>query len=183
MWNKQMKHDNTALRFLTRAGIIGALYAALTLVIYPLSFGALQFRVSEAMCVLPVFFPEAVPGLFIGCAVANLMTPNIPVLDIVFGSLATLLSALVTSRLSFKSTLKTSLLAPLPPVIFNALIVGAVITLSLTEVEGGFWELYALNALSVGGGEAVVCYALGVPLILVMKKLSPRLSARSDLQE
>lgn len=159
---------HSALQFLARAGIIGALYAALTLIVYPLSFGAIQLRFSEVLTVLPVFFPEAIPGLFAGCAVANLLSPNIALWDVIFGSLATLMAAICTHCLR-----KRPVLAVLPPVIFNALIVGAVITLSESS-EQSFAVLYGMNALTVGLGEAVICLAGGLPLIRVLRKIFVR---------
>ena len=118
-----------AIKFISRAALVGAIYAVLTLALYPISFGAVQFRLSEALTLLPLLIPEAIPGLFVGCIVANLLSPNIVVLDVVFGSLATLIAAVLTSRV------KSVWLAPLPPVICNALIVGAVIAYS--EVGAG----------------------------------------------
>lgn len=173
----------SALRFLTRAAVIGALYAALTIAFIPISFGSLQFRISEAMCVLPLFFPEAVPGLFVGCVLSNLFTPNIPVLDIILGSTATLAAALLTRSTASLSRVKRCIFAPLPAVILNGILVGLVITLSLTKTEGAFIQLYALNALSVAAGEAVVCYGLGVPLIAILEKIQSNVKKRSDLNE
>lgn len=152
------------LGYITRAGIIAALYAALTMFLAPISFGALQFRVSEALTVLPFFMPEAVFGLLVGCIISNILSPNIVLLDVIFGSLATFLAALVTSRIKIKW------LAPLPPVIFNALIVSAVIAFSMEGAGSGFFAVYMANILSVGFGELVVCYGLGLPLLLLCQK-------------
>ena len=177
------ERNSNALRFLTRAAIIGALYAALTLALFPFAFGAVQFRISEAMCVLPVFFPEAIPGLFVGCIISNIMTPNIPVLDVVFGSLATLAAAYLTSRLRSSRGIKRAVLAPLPPVILNALTVGAVITLSMVKAGDSLMTLYCANALSVGAGEAAVCYLLGVPLMFIVDRIQERMKARSNTED
>lgn len=170
------------LRFLTRAAIIGALYAALTLLFIPFSFGSVQFRVAEAMTVLPLFFPEAIAGLFVGCAISNIMTPNIPVLDVVFGSLATLAAAYCTSKFRSFGGVKRAVMAPLPPVIFNAAIIGAVITFSMVKEGDSFAALYAANALSVGFGQAVVCYLLGVPLLLITEKLQNRIKTKNSIE-
>jgi uncharacterized membrane protein len=175
--------NNEMLRFLTRASIIGALYAALTLILLPFSFGAVQFRVSEAMSVLPVFFPEAIPGLFVGCIISNIMTPNIPVLDVVFGSLATLAAAFLTSRLRSSRGIIRAVLAPLPPVIINAVAVGAIITFSAVQTGDSFLALYVANALSVGAGEAAVCYLLGVPLMLIVDRIQNRLKSHTDIEQ
>ena len=113
-------------RFTTRqialAGIIAAIYAVMSLLssVFGIAYGPIQCRFSEALTVLPFLFPEAVPGLFIGCVVTNLMSTVGP-LDIIFGSLATLLAALWTRRMPNKW------LAPLPPVVCNAVIIGAMI--------------------------------------------------------
>jgi len=158
-----------AIKFISRAALVGAIYAVLTLALYPISFGAVQFRLSEALTLLPLLIPEAIPGLFVGCIVANLLSPNIVVLDVVFGSLATLIAAVLTSRV------KSVWLAPLPPVICNALIVGAVIAYSEVGAGAGFWAAYLFNLASVGFGELVVCYALGVPLILALRRIAPKI--------
>ncbi|NLY68181.1 MAG: QueT transporter family protein [Clostridiales bacterium] len=158
-----------AIKFISRAALVGAIYAVLTLVLYPMSFGSVQFRFSEALTLLPMILPEAVPGLFVGCIVANLLSPNIVVLDVVFGSLATLIAAILTSRV------KSVWLAPLPPVLCNALIVGAVIAYSTAGAGAGFWPAYLFNMASVGFGELVVCYVVGVPLMLALRKVAPRI--------
>lgn len=160
--------SNTVIT-MTRAGIIAALYTALTLAVYPISFGAVQFRISEALCILPVLFPEAVPALFIGCIISNLLSPNIVVLDVIFGSLATLSAAALTRKLRDKP-----LLAPLPPVLINAVVVGAVIAYSVSGFGGGFRAAFLYNALTVGAGEIAVCYFLGLPLLFLLKKSKSR---------
>ena len=156
-------------RTIALAAIVGAAYAALTIGLAPISYGAVQFRISEVLCILPYFLPCTAWGLFIGCAVSNIIGGGI--LDIVFGSLATLGAALVTAWLGKKKhTVANSLLACLPPVIFNAVIVGAVVTAVFT-VEGEtinpftHWGIYLATAASVGFGEAVVLYVLGFPLM------------------
>ncbi|MDD4772859.1 MAG: QueT transporter family protein [Eubacteriales bacterium] len=179
---KITKRNSDALRYLTRAAVIGALYAALTMMLTPFSFGALQFRISEAMSLLPLFFPEAIPGLFVGCAIANIITPNIPVLDVIFGSLATLAAAFLTSKMRSLRGIKRALAAPLPPVIINAVVIGAVITISEVKPGDSFLPLYLLNALSVGAGQAVVCYLLGIPLIFVIERIQDRLRARTGAE-
>ena len=107
---------------LTRAAAVGAAYAVLSLFssVFSLTFGVVQCRFSEALCVLPFFFPETVWGLFAGCLITNLLSPY-GLLDLIVGSLATLIAALLTARCRKKW------LAPLPPVVLNTLLVGAVI--------------------------------------------------------
>lgn len=164
-----MKASRISTRSIALAAVVGAAYAALTIGLAPISYGTVQFRISEVLCILPYFLPGTAWGLFIGCAVSNIIGGG--VLDIVFGSLATLGAALVTAWLGKKEhTVGNSLLACLPPVVFNAVIVGAVVTAVFT-VEGEtinpftHWGLYAATAASVGLGEAVVLYVLGFPLM------------------
>ena len=137
------------------SGIIAALYAVMAYFssVFGIAYGPIQCRFSEALCVLPFLTPAAVPGLFLGCLVANLLSPY-GALDIVFGSLATLLAAVWTQRIHRKW------LAPLPPVVCNAIIVGAVVTVQQVPMEL-FWGTFAYNALTVGLGEALSCYVLG----------------------
>ena len=104
-------------RDLTLAAVLAAVYAALTITLPVPQYGAVQIRFAEALTVLPFLFPDATPGLFVGCIIANLFSPF--VLDVVFGSMATLLACLWTSRMTSRW------LAPLPPVLCNAVIVGA----------------------------------------------------------
>ena len=173
MNNKKFTGIDT--KYLARASVIAALYAALTLVIYPLSFGAIQLRFSEAMCILPLFYPEAVPGLFVGCVVSNLLSPNIPILDVTLGSLATLLSAILTRMLRNSSKRTKFIFAPLPAVILNALLVGLVVSLSATSFGEGFMIVYLTNCLYVGIGQAIVCYPLGIILIILIDKIKNRI--------
>ena len=152
--------------FIARAGIIGALYAALTLALAPISFGLVQFRVAEALTVLAFFTPAAVPGLFIGCLFANLVG-GLGVIDIVFGSLATLIAAYMTYKI------KNKYLAPLPPVVINALIVGPIVAY---YVEVPFY----IGMLYVGAGQLAVCYLLGLPLLFALRKNHTRLFGKVD---
>ena len=139
------------------SGIIAALYAGLTILLQAISFGPVQIRVAEAMTLLPLLTPAAVPGLAIGCFVANLICSTWQ--DWVFGTLATLTAAVMTRK--FRDNLY---LAAAMPVISNALIIGPM----LYWMFGGSW---ALNMLSVGFGEAVACYALGIPLVKSLEKM------------
>ena len=153
------------VRDMALAGIIAALYAVLSYfaAVFGVAFGPIQVRFSEALCVLPFFFPAATPGLFIGCLVANLLSPY-GALDILFGSLATLLAALWTRHTRRKW------LAPLPPVICNAVIIGAMISWYEVGFTSAFWGMFAFNALTVGIGEAIACYVLGLLLLQVLSR-------------
>ena len=162
-----MKKTRFNTRRLALAGLIAAIYAVATLVLPTPQYGGAQFRVAEAMTVLPFLFPEAIPGLVVGCFLANLASPIM--LDWIFGTLATLLAALWTRRMP------SLYLAALPPVICNAVIVGAEIAWLITQDGGAFWPAYGLNALTVGAGEAAACYILGVPLAKMLgKALGPQ---------
>ena len=147
------------LRFILRAAVVAALYAAVTLLLAPISYGPLQFRVAEALTLLPMLTPAAVPGLFVGCVVANLMSPAVTLLDVVFGSLATLGAAILTRRLRNRPAV-----AALPPVLINALVVGAVLAFSYNLP---FW----LTALEVGAGQLGVCSLLGLPLYYALRRM------------
>ena len=166
-----MNRKNTTLRIVT-AAVIAAAYAALTIVLAPISYGPVQFRVSEALTALPFLMPFSVWGIFIGCVLANLYTGS--VLDIVFGSLATLLAGLLTAWFGKKgNTVKNRLLACLMPVFFNAVIVGAVLTwgYQFQEFPDNPLASYGFNALTVGLGEAAVLYLIGYPLLSQLPKI------------
>lgn len=145
------------LNYLTRGAIIAAVYAALTLV-NPFGYEQVQVRISEALTVLPFFEPAAIPGLFVGCLIANLRSP-FGLLDIIGGSLLTLIAAYLTWRI------KKLVLALLPPVLINAFGVALIIKI----VAEHPWA-YLLIALSVGIGQAIAVYGLGYPLLLFMLK-------------
>jgi len=149
-------HGGLAAR-LARAAMIAAIYAALTIALAPVSYGPVQFRVAEAMTTLPWLYPEAAPGLFVGCLIANLFGGQ-GIWDVVFGSLATLLAAYLSGKA------RSPWLAPLPPVVINALVVGAILSFALGLP---FW----LVAAQVGLGQAGACYGLGLPLLYALMKL------------
>ena len=156
-------------RFTTRqvatAGIIAAVYTVMSMCasVFGIAYGPIQCRFSEALTVLPFFLPEAIPGLFVGCLVTNLMSTVGP-LDIIFGSLATLIAAIWTRKMPNKW------LAPLPPVLCNAVIIGAMIAWYEVGFTGAFWASFAFNAFTVGLGEALVTYILGLPLLRWIEK-------------
>lgn len=149
---------------LTTAAVIAAVYAALTLLLPIPQYGGVQLRVAEAMTVLPFFFPEAIPGLTVGCFLANLLGSPF-VLDWIFGTLATLLAAIWTSKLRRRA------LAPVPPVVCNMVIVGAEIAYFATLDGAAFWPAYGLNALTVGLGEAIACGVLGTLLLRLLPRV------------
>ena len=153
-----------SVRELTMSAMLGAIYAVLTMVL-PNQYLGMQIRLAEALTVLPFLFPSATPGLFVGCLIANLLSPY-GLLDVVAGSAATLLACLWTQRL------KNRWLAPLPAVVCNAVIVGGVIAFAMTGLGPGFWVAYAINALSVGLGELIASYVLGSVLLSYLPRLS-----------
>lgn len=151
------------------AGMIAAAYAALTYAASAmgLAYMGIQFRFSEALSILPVFTPAAIPGLTIGCLIANLGSP-LGLIDIVCGTVATLLSAICTYALRNVRLKGIPFLAPLPSVIFNALIVGAEIGFLS---ESAFLPVFFISALQIFIGQFVVCYGLGIALFLLIKNL------------
>ena len=148
-------------RQMTVAAIVGALYAALTLLLAPISYGGVQLRVSEAMTLLPMVLPQAIPGLVVGCLIANLYTGMLT--DIIFGTLATLLAAFGTYLLRRKP-----ILAAACPVISNGVIVGLVLSLSFD------WPI-ALTMLQVALGE-IGAVLIGFLLLRAMKNAKIDLS-------
>jgi len=166
---KRMKQKILTPRFLAEAGIIAALYFALTMAVAPLSYGQLgmmQVRISEALCILPFFTPAAIPGLFVGCILANIFS-FLGIVDVVFGSLATLAAAVVTYFI------RSKWLLPLPSIAFNAMIIGAVLKY-FYFFEVPLW----MPMLYVGAGQAIACYALGMPLFFLLSRHKDRLFKR-----
>lgn len=178
---------------IVRVAVIAAAYAALTLVallfLGSLAWGPVQFRVSEALCALALLTPEAIPGLALGCAIANVAnivlsgTGMLGMLDVVFGTLATALGAWFTWR-----NRRHPALALLGPVIANALIVPAYLPLMLQGIgfytipftnialDGAYPAMYLFGLAATGAGEAVVMYVLGLPLFRALSRTSlPRM--------
>lgn len=161
----QRRTGRIGIRQISLQAMVAAIYTALTLLLQPISFGPLQCRISEALTVLPFLFPSTVWGLSVGCFVSNVIGGTGP-LDVIFGTLATAAAGFCTAKVSSKW------LAPLWPVVFNALIIGAV--LAKTVSQPAFASAFPLFALEVGIGEAVSCFGLGLPLLLLLRK-SPSL--------
>lgn len=162
-----MKKMKKGTVYTVQGALIAAIYAALTYAVAPLSFGATQFRISEALTVLPVFTPAAISGLSIGCIIANIGSPYGPI-DIVLGSLATVLAALMTRltrNIKFKNI---PLLSLIFPTIFNGIIIGAEIMM-FTPGQAGIVGFFT-SASGVALGEVVVCYTLGILLYIGLDK-------------
>ena len=169
-----MSKPRFTTRQLTTAAIIASVYTALTTLLPIPQYGGVQLRVAEAMTVLPFLFPEAIPGLTVGCFLANLLGSPIP-LDWIVRTAAPLLAALWTSKLHHRA------LAPPPPVICNMVLVGAEIAWFSTQEGAAFWPAFAFNSLTVGIGEAAACFILGSLLLRVLPRL-PVLRKRMTLR-
>ena len=150
-------------RRMVRGAMIAALYTAISLALAPISmgYGGIELRVAEALTLLPVLFPEAIPALTVGCLLTNVFAGGTP-WDIAFGTLATLLAALCTRKLRNRPLW----VAALPPVLFNAVIVGAVLRYTV-----GLGISLLAWMLIIGAGQAVACCVLGIPLTLAARKL------------
>ncbi len=152
---RNLRRASGSTRKLTRGALIASLYVGLCYVstIFGLSSGAIQFRIAEALCILPIFMPEAIGGLFVGCMLSNIIAQCAP-WDIVFGSIATLIGALGAYALR-KLPHKLMWIATLPNLVANMIIVPLVLMYAY-GVEGGFFAL----SVSVGIGE-MVCGVIG----------------------
>ena len=156
-----MKEKKTInVLFMAQAAMIAAIYVVLTLVFAPFSYQEVQVRISEALTILPVFTPAAIPGLFIGCLISNILGGCI-IPDIIFGSLATLIGAVFTYLLRSQN----KFLAPLPPIIANALIVPFIL-------HYGYQVPLPIPfmMLTVGIGEIISCGGLGMLLYAALNK-------------
>jgi len=165
--------SNQTVRKIAFSGVIAALYAGLTILIMPLSFGAVQLRFAEVLTILPFFFPFTIWGIFIGCIAANILSP-FP-LDVIVGPIASLIAAICTMYLGKsenREKIYVKALACFPPVIFNAIFIGAMIAYFM--VNGGeadaFLPAFISSGLWVGLGQLVVLYALGLPLMVYLPK-------------
>lgn len=163
---------NSATKKLVISAIVGALYAVLTMALSPISYGPLQARLSETMCILPYFLPYTAWGLFFGCMIANVVSAA-GILDVVFGSLATLLACLCIAFIGkySRDTLAAKLLACLMPVLWNGLIVGAVLCYAFVDKSPfAAPAAFALYAGQVALGEAAVMLLCGLPLMSYLPK-------------
>ena len=152
-----MKENKT--RNLVFGALIAAIYVVLTLLLRPISYGPIQFRVSEALCVLPYFTPAAIPGVFIGCLISNLLGGAV-LMDIVFGSLATLIGAIGSWLLR-----RNRWLVSLPPILSNTLIIPWVLKFAY-----GSEDLVWYMMITIGIGEILAIGVLGQLLISVLAK-------------
>ena len=168
---------NKKLLFITHAAVIAALYVVFTLVAasFNLASYEVQMRLSEALCILPAFTPAAIPGLFIGCLISNLIAGTGP-WDVIFGSLATLVGAVGTYLLR-KIALRGKLgfVAAIPPILSNAIIIPFVLYFTI-DVKLSIPMLI----LTVGLGELIACGIIGTPLFYVIKKFGSKVGLQAE---
>ncbi len=162
-----MNQKSMSVKRLVRCAVIAALYVVLCLVLQPFSYGAVQVRVAEAFCLLPVFGTEYIIGVTLGCFLANLLGST--VIDVIFGTLATLLACLVTYKLRDVRIKGLAIPASLPPVIFNMIIVGAFEITFFFSDSAPTAAMAAFNAVTVGIGEIISCTILGVALVKLIE--------------
>lgn len=152
---------NKKLVFICQAAVIAALYVVLTYVFSAFASGVIQVRVSEALTILPAFTPAAIPGLVIGCLLSNTLTGCV-LLDIIFGSVATLIGALGSYALR-----RHTWLVPIPPIVSNMIIVPFVLRYAY-----GATDVFPFMIATVGAGEIISCYLLGMILYGALKKVN-----------
>ena len=152
---------NKKFVFICQAAVIAALYVVLTYVFSAFASGVIQVRVSEALTILPAFTPAAIPGLVIGCLLSNTLTGCV-LLDIIFGSVATLIGALGSYALR-----RHTWLVPIPPIVSNMIIVPFVLRFAY-----GATDAFPFMIATVGAGEIISCYLLGMILYGALKKMN-----------
>ncbi len=146
--------------FITEAAAIAAIYTVLVLIFQMTSFGPIQFRIAEALTVLPYFTPAAIPGVTIGCFLSAIFS-GADILDIVFGSLATLIAAILSYQLR-----RHKFLVPIPPILANAIIIPWVLKFAYGEAQS-----IPFMMLTVGASEFIVVGIIGMALLLALEKV------------
>ena len=159
----------TSSKSLARSGIIAGIYVALTLALYPISFGAIQLRVSESLTLLPILFPESILGLTVGCLISNFFGNGL--LDVIFGTLASFLSAILTYLFTknLKKDLAKILVGGIFPIIINAIIIPFTI-LSITEQPA----MYFITSFQIFASQFLSVYIVGTPLYYILNKIKKR---------
>ena len=175
-----------SVRRLTFAALITACYAVITILTASFAYGPIQFRIAEALCILPYFMPFTTWGLFAGCILANIISP-VGIFDVIFGSLATLGCCLCTAAIGRRAagpgnSMGRSIAACLMPVVWNAVIVGLLLALFYAEEGKAKLALFFIYGAEVGFGELVVLFVLGLPLMRALPKTKffPELKAKLD---
>lgn len=152
--------NNRKNLFITQAAVIASLYTVLVLVFQYSSFGPIQFRIAEALTVLPYFTRAAIPGVTLGCLISNIIF-GADILDIVFGTLATLIGAILSYKLRWNK-----FLVPIPPIVVNAIVIPFVLKYAYFEADPILWLI-----LSVGAGQVVAAGVLGLVLLFALDKV------------
>ena len=157
------------LNFIITGALIVAAYVGLTYLsnVFGLAYGPIQLRLSEVLCVLPVFSPAAIWGVTLGCFIANIGSFN--VIDMIFGTAATLIAALLTYSFRNVKLKQIPVISMLMPVLVNAVIIGLEISIFFLDNAASVWG-YVISALQIGASELIVCVGFGIPFYLVVKK-------------
>lgn len=158
-----------SINYIITGALIAAAYAGLTYLsnVFGLAYGPIQLRVSEVLTLLPIFTPAAIPGLTLGCFIANIGSFNVA--DLLFGTLATLMAAILTRQLRNIKFKGIPWIAIFPPIIVNAVVIGFEIAVFYLNSENFFWG-FLISGLEVGLGQLIVCYVFGIPFYLVVEK-------------
>ena len=164
-----MKNQNLSVRKLARCGMVAALYVVLCMALQPFSYGAVQVRVAEALCLLPVFGAEYIFGVVLGCFLANLLGSTI--VDVIFGTLATLLACIVTYKLRNVRFKGLAIVPSLPPVLFNAVIIGIEIAVMFPDPSSSapLWLTSSTTLISAAIRYLFSCTVLGVLLVKIVE--------------
>lgn len=168
-----MNDNKKRIRMVVYSGIVAALYVVLTIMVAPIAYGPIQCRISEVLTILPAFAMGYVPGVSLGCLLANLFNPtgNLGPVDVIGGTLATVIAG-VFSRLIGK---KNKFLAIIPPIVSNGLIVGGYLPFLLIDDSSKITAtVVGISMLEVAASEAVLLLVVGIPIILLINK-TPRL--------
>lgn len=152
--------NNKKTEFISHAAVIAAIYIVLVLIFQYSSFGPVQFRIAEALTILPYFTPAAIPGVTIGCFLSAIMT-GANILDIIFGPLATLIAAILSYKLR-----GNKFLVPIPPIVVNALVIPWVLKFAYGEAQP-----VSIMMLSIAGGQILACLVLGLTLLFSLDKV------------
>lgn len=168
------------IRQICHGAVIGAVYILLTVATWSFSSLQIQVRIAEALCIMPLFTPAAIPGLYVGCIISAFLTGGIGgIYDAIFGAAATLIAALITYIIGKKTSGKVRLfLSPLPAVVTNTVAVPLILyygygLVSFGDISGAL-PVLSLSALSVFIGQSVACYGLGVPLTVALDKINKK---------
>ena len=151
---------NKKTLFITEAAVIGAIYTVLVMLFAPISYGPIQVRIAEALTILPYFTPAAIPGVTIGCFLSAILN-GADILDVIFGTLATLIAAILSYRLR-----RYKYLVPIPPIVVNAIVIPWVLHFAY-----GIPDSIPFMMLTVGFGEVIAAGVLGIVLLLALDKM------------